>query len=70
MLKTTERVEARYSLIRFLLASPAEPDRQVGEQEGQGEQQEQGVQAVVLHQVQLSEFKIVGTYCNINRTAT
>ncbi len=64
-------MEARkgYSLIRFLLASPAEPDRQVGEEDGQGEQQEQGVQAVVLHQVQLSEFKHFGTNCNINWTA-
>jgi hypothetical protein len=59
-----------YLLIRFLLPSPAaEPDRQVGEEERQGEQQEQGVQAVVLHQVQVSKFKHVSTNCNINWTA-
>jgi hypothetical protein len=63
MLKTTIQVEANkgYLLIRFLLASPAEPDRQVGEKEGQGEQQEQGVQAVVLHQVQVSKIKHLST---------
>ncbi len=61
MLKTTVRVEARYSLVRFLLPSSAELDRQVGEEEGQGEQQEQGVQAVVLHQVQVSKITHLST---------